>query len=292
MMIGTQANNLIQVERPVLRYHGGKWKLAEWIIGFFPPHDTYVEAFGGGASVLLRKPRSHGEVYNDLDSEIVNVFRVLRGVEQGKELERLLRLTPYSREEHRMSYEPTADLVELARRTILRSFQGFSSASVTKVHKTGFRANASRNGTTPARDWSHYPEHISSFIERMQGVVIENRDANEVIDQHASIDTLFYVDPPYPFSTRYAGAAWKDCYRHEMSDDDHRRLAETLHGVKGMVVLSGYPCALYDDLFGNWKRVEREAYADGARRRTECLWLNPLAVERSSQQSLFTEVVA
>jgi DNA adenine methylase len=276
--------------RPVLRYHGGKWRLAEWIISHFPPHDTYVEAFGGGASVLLRKPRSHGEVYNDLDSEIVNVFRVLRNADQGKELERLLRLTPYSREEHRLSYKDTDDPVEMARRTILRSFQGFSSASVTKVHKTGFRANASRNGTTPARDWSHYPAHISSFIERLQGVVIENRDANEVINQHDSKGALFYADPPYPLGTRYAGAAWKDCYRHEMSDDDHRRLAETLHACKGMVIISGYACDLYDkDLYSGWERVERGAYADGALSRTEVLWLNPLTSRRQGQQNLFVE---
>jgi hypothetical protein len=64
--------------RPALRYHGGKWRLAPWIIGNFPPHRTYVEPYGGAASVLLRKRRCYAEVYNDLDSEIVNVFRVLR----------------------------------------------------------------------------------------------------------------------------------------------------------------------------------------------------------------------
>ena len=64
--------------RPLLRYFGGKWRLAPWIISHFPPHKTYVEPFGGSASVLLRKPRSNGEIYNDLDNEVFNLFSVLR----------------------------------------------------------------------------------------------------------------------------------------------------------------------------------------------------------------------
>src|SRR3990167_11343170 len=103
--------------RPVMRYHGGKWRLAPWVIEHFPEHRVYTEAFGGGASVLMRKPRSYAEVYNDLDGEIVNVFRVLRDPSQARELERLLRLTPFARSEFETSYITDGDPLEQARRT-------------------------------------------------------------------------------------------------------------------------------------------------------------------------------
>jgi DNA adenine methylase len=277
-----------EVTRPLLRYHGGKWLLAQWIISHFPKHRVYVEPCGGAASVLMQKQRAYGEVYNDIDSELVNVFRVLRDRQSAADLERLLRLTPFSRDEFRLAYDPTECKVEQARRTIVRSFMGFGSAAVSKAHKTGFRSNANRSGTTLARDWQNYPNHIHAFVERLQGVLIENEQAENVIKRHDTPETLFYIDPPYPWSTRYQSAAWADCYRHEMKDDDHRNLATVLWRVKGAVIISGYPCELYDrELYPDWKRVKRKAYADGAAERTEVLWMNKRAEACLTQRSLW-----
>lgn len=263
--------------RPVVRYHGGKWLLAEWIIGHFPEHRVYVEPFGGGGSVLLQKARSYAEVYNDLDDEIVNLFRVLRNPATANELQAAVQMTPFARVEFLAAYTKHLDPVEQARRTIVRGFMGFGSAAVNRDHKTGFRANSNRSGTTPARDWTNWPSQVPEFVERMRGVVIEQKDAALVIQQHDTPETLFYVDPPYPFSTRSLprGASQPFCYRHEMTDEQHIALAETLRDVQGMVVLSGYPCELYDcELYADWTRIERKAFADGASERTEVLWLN------------------
>lgn len=254
-----------------MRYHGGKWLLAPWIIEHMPAHKCYVEPFGGAASVLLRKARSHAEVYNDMDGEVVNVFRMAR--DRGPELMRALTLTPFARAEFEESYEPTDCPLEWARRTIVRSFMGFGSNSVSaKNGMTGFRAASRRSGTVPARDWMNYADAFDDLIERLRGVVIENRPAIEVMQAHDGDDTLHYVDPPYVHDTR---GDLRHGYRFELSDDDHRALAAALRGLAGRVILSGYPSPLYDELYGDWQRIERKALADGALARIEVLWLSP-----------------
>lgn len=268
------------VSRPVMRYHGGKWMLAPWIIKHLPKHRIYVEPFGGAASVLMRKPRSYAEVYNDLDGEIVNVFRVMRDPEQCRELKIALTLTPFAREEFELSYKPSDEPIEQARRTIYRTFAGFGSNANARL--TGFRSNSNRSGTTPAHDWANYPEQLEAFCERLGGVVIENRDAFLLIPQHDTRETLFFVDPPYVAETRDSG---RD-YTTELSYSDHVALFCTLKKVEGMVVLCGYPSELYSDLYRDWTCISRDAMADGARKRTECLWINRAAQDRL-QRSLF-----
>lgn len=261
-------------QRPALRWHGGKWMLAPWIIGHFPRHRTYTEVYGGAASVLLRKPRAHSEVYNDLDGEVVNLFRVLQEPKTASRLKVKLALTPFAREEFKRAYEkvapsPTnAARVERARRLVVKCFMGFGSNAHNKL--TGFRANSSRSGTTPAHDWANYTKTLHYTIERLKGVVIENKDAKEILLQHDSAGTLHYVDPPYVLSTR--SDKGQD-YFNELSEKDHGDLLTVLETLKGAVVLSGYPCKMYDTRLKKWRRVQRTALADGAKKRTEVLWI-------------------
>jgi DNA adenine methylase len=264
--------------RPLVRYHGGKWRLAPWIISHFPRHRIYVEPFGGGASVLLRKARSYAEVYNDLDGEIVNLFRVVR--DRGEELRAKLELTPFAREEFETGYEPTECELERARRTLVRSHMGFGTAqmrmtSAGAMQSTGFRGTTKRAGTVPAHDWRGMPSVVRDVVERMRGVVIEQLDAATVMRKNDGPETLRYVDPPYVHATR-SGACEGNLrvYRHELSDEDHEQLAAVLRGLQGRVVVSGYPCTLYERLYQGWARVEKRAMADGARERVEVLWMN------------------
>lgn len=253
------------MDRPVLRYFGGKHQLAPWVVAQFPPHKVYVEPFSGAASVLMQKSRANVEILNDVDDEIVNVFRVLR--DRGGELERALRLTPFSETEYVTAYNDTRDDVERARRTIVKSMMGVGADSIHR--RSGFRMyphnRAGRDKIVScASEWAAYSDAIATFVERLRGVDIRCGDARDVIRQWDGPHTLHYADPPYVQQTRSGSGG----YRHELSDDEHRALIATLNECEGAVVLSGYRSDLYDELLADWHRIDREF-----RGRTESLWL-------------------
>lgn len=279
------------VQRPITRYFGGKWKLAPWVIEHFPNHTMYVEPFGGAASVLLRKQRVPNEVYNDLDKNVVNIFRVLQDRKTAEEFRRICHLTPFSRVDFEQSYESSSDPVVQAVRFVVRSFFGFGSkACKSHASASGFRSRR-RGDNSPAVDWANYPWFIPAIVERLRGVAVENKPADDILDRYDSHDALFYVDPPYVHSTRNVQSGGN--YVHEMTNEQHQLLAARLRTRKGMVVLSGYDCDLYRDLYSDWKMVQREHRAEQARLRTECLWICPKAEERlaGKQCSLFEEAM-
>lgn len=264
----------MKLTRPVLRYHGGKWRIAPWIISFFPEHCTYVEPFAGAASVLLRKPRSHQEVLNDLDGEIVNLFRILREQQTADRLLSLLELTPFSRAEFRGSFAPTDLPIEKARRLVVKSFMGFGSSG-NREYITGFRAASKQSNRPHALDWTNVPESLHAVTERLKGVVIECRPAVEVIAQQDAGDTLFYLDPPYVHSTRPKSC--KHQYRHEMHDFEHFDLLDAIKGIQGKAVVSGYACGIYERELKDWRREDRATRSSsnrGSGDRIETLWMN------------------
>lgn len=271
--------------RPVLRYHGGKWRLAPWIIGFFPVHRVYVEPFGGAASVLMLKAPARSEIYNDLDAEVVSLFRVLRDPARAAELRELIRLTPFARDEYDAAHDLNAGEVERARRLVIRSFMGFGSRGASTLAPTGFRVTYQDGDGLPCRDWVGMPEAMDAIIERLAGVLIEHRPGTEVMARFDGPDVLHYADPPYVLSTRNAR---QETYQHEMTDEDHRVLAATLHSLQGFVVLSGYRSAMYDELYAGWPCHTRQSRTNLNSKRTEVVWLNPacaaaLATQREQQ---------
>jgi DNA adenine methylase len=262
---------------PPFAYYGGKMTLADKIAALLPAHSHYVEPFAGSLAVLLAKPRSEMETVNDLDQDLMTFWRVLR--DRPADLERAMDLTPHARAEQQQAYNlDIADDLERARRVWVLLSQGRGST----LRRTGWRFYRDPAGSTYSMpDYlAAYAARVPRCAVRLHGVSLECRDALEVITDYGKHpNVLLYADPPY-----LAAARNSTNYRHEMgSESQHRDLASTLHACRSAVVLSGYHSPLYDDLYGDWHRVEMAAWTgngirNGATRtdgmRTEVLWSN------------------
>ncbi|CAH5655294.1 TPA: DNA adenine methylase [Klebsiella pneumoniae] len=272
----------VKIKHPAIRYHGGKFRLAPWIIEQMPEHVCYVEPFGGAAGVLLQKPRSYSEVYNDLDGEVVNLFRVLRNPELNQRLQDACRLTPYSRDEFCHAQQPATDSVERARRMVVRACMGFGSAAGIGGN-SGFRGDSKRKYATAAHLWERYPENLAALCQRLQGVIIENKDALSVMRAHDAQTTLHYIDPPYVPETRVQGNRY---YAYEMTVEGHEQLLAVARTMTGMVMISGYDTEVYNDMLSGWAKTEKTSRISagrGTKVRTECLWLNPAAQQKQER---------
>ena len=230
-----------------------------------------MSRFFGSGAVFFTKERSFVETINDIDNDVVNLFRVARDHPEG--LARAVTLTPWSRTEYLMSYDVVAcDDIERARRFLVRMWQGIGSKSSSR---TGWRKNVKGVNGSASRFHISLPNCIMDVCARMKHsegnfiVQIENKDALELISRHNTSDTLIYADPPYMRETR-SGAI----YKHEFVDDDHRRLLDALLAHKGPLVLSGYNNVLYDDLLDGWRRYDIPCRTEFAGVKIESLWCN------------------
>lgn len=269
--------------RSVLRYPGGKARIAPWIAGFLPPHRIYVEPFFGAGSVLFAKPAAAVEVVSDLDGSVVNLFCVLR--DRPDDLARAVALTPYARAEYLASDDPTDDPVEAARRFLVRVWMAHGGKAGSRGGwRQGWAGGSGPQRGSSARVWQGVPDRIVAAAERLRGVVIDCRPALDVLADWAVDGAVVYADPPYPMAAGVgrdgAGVARGRYYRHEMTDGEHLALIDALDVHPGPVLLSGYRCPLYDDRLGGWVRVDRSVRAYRGAARVETLWLNRRAMER------------
>jgi DNA adenine methylase len=276
----------VTVSRPVLRWHGGKWKLAPWIIGHFPSHRFYFEPFGGAGSVLLRKPPALVEIYNDLDDRLVNFFRVLRDDDRRRALLRALSLTPFAEAEYITALEPCLDdPVEDARRLAVR--QAFAHGTDSARRASGFRIEVFSDFKRGPYEWRRYSRALARTTNRLRNVCISKRDWKALM-RRASADTLIYLDPPYVPDTRCDGSR---AYAHELTAAAHDDLLSYVASAPGMIILSGYPHDSYDAALPAWQRVEKATFADGARPRTEVLWINPHCWQRLNAERAQLELL-
>ncbi len=249
---------------PPTSYYGAKTRLAPWIASLLPPGRTYVEPFAGSAAVLFAKPPSPTEILNDLDGAVVNFFRVLR--DRPAKLAQALRLTPYARGEYQQlaaRYDaPELDELERARRWFVRVNQSISHLAGAG-RPAGWAAAFNTNGADHAHKFAAIADRLEACAERLRRVHLEQRPAVEVIAKYAKpgADAVVYCDPPYLGSVRSSRTKRRgaDYAVEYASEAEHRQLAEVLHAIPAAVLVSGYPSALYAELYEarGWWRAER-----------------------------------
>jgi DNA adenine methylase len=242
------------------RWAGGKGNLVRWIIQYVPSGQIYVEPFAGAASVFWHLPNPFPiEVLNDLDGDIVNLYRVLQDKTKFEELAHRLIFTPYARAEFARALQiaktPTATDTERAWAFFVKQNQGFGGIAqregnwgraVTLIHN---------NMAATTSHWLSRLKLLSFWHERLSRVQIDCTDGIECIKYWDTPETVFYIDPPYAPDTR------KDrrLYKNEPDVAYHDRLIETILAAKGKVLLSCYDHPVYTPLTkAGWCKLTKE----------------------------------
>lgn len=255
--------------------------MASRIVASFPAHACYVEPFGGSAAVMLAKPPSKLECFNDKNQRLVNFFRVLRDPKLAAGLEQVLKLTPFSRLEFEVAKEAAQDPVEDARRFMVLCRQSYAGKGREWMYSLP-RVGKTRNNAVST--WQAGVAALYLVHQRLLNVQIECLDWRLILQRYDAQDTLFFLDPPYHPETRVSGR-----YQHEMSAYDHEDLIERLLKLRGLVVLCGYSHAIHCRLeSAGWQRIDHRTItfaSDRLAQRTECLWISPSVLRGSSTKA-------
>lgn len=223
--------------KPFINYIGGKQRLAKAILRYFPEHDCYVEVFGGSGAMLFAKEPSRYEKYNDIDDELVNLFRQVRN--DYAEFQSNIALLPQSRSEYGTFREDKTELSDMER--AVRAYY---------LLKNGFSGKANGGFSASAKHKGRYDMvcDFNEFSRRLRRVSIECLDFAKLIAKYDAADTFFFLDPPY-----YSVA---DYYRNGFSEDDHIRLKVALDAAVGKWLLCYDDCEWVRNHYGDFRSVK------------------------------------
>ena len=234
-----------------------------------PPHHSYVEPYFGSGAVLFNKAPSAIETVNDLDGEVVNLFRCIQ--QDSERLARLVMTTPFSREVYDMQFETDnsdAGRYQRAAGFLVRCWQGHGFR--TNGYKVGWRNDVQgRESMYALWNWYRLPDWIIEVAERLRKVQIECRPALEVTGRFNYPNVFMYIDPPYLLDTRRGKQ-----YRHEMSDTDHEELLQAVLQSRAKIMISGYESEMYNEYLQGWQKGYFTSCAEKGKPRQEVVWMN------------------
>ncbi len=264
--------------RPLVKYHGGKGRLHQWILSHIPNHSFYIEPFGGAASVLLNKSISSREIYNEIEPNMFNLMHVVKN--HFVEFNDLVRPINYSQdnfEQHQVLFKNQENLSFLEKAVSFYVVKRMSRSGWCKQYCWSQRKSAD-GVPSETNAWLTSLDNLKKVHDRLQNVELSNQDAFKLIAQHCKDkDVLFYLDPPYLISTR----VYQDAYDFELSVDQHEQLANLLNSAESKVALSGYPSLVYSQWYSKWnltiKHVPNNCSMHNYKSKLikqECLWTN------------------
>ena len=242
--------------------------MAKYLLELIPKHNLYIEPFFGGGNMFFSKPPSKMEIINDLSDNIFSLYKVIADENKYKQLQHRLELTPYHAKfrydykqklNEELTIEDRAFYYLYVNRT---SFNGVGGFSCTKLIRNNMIRSVS--------DYLSLIPHLEEIHNRLRNVVVENKDALELILKYDDNDVFFYLDPPYIQSTRRSNQK----YMIEMSDKDHEKMIDLILKSKAKIMLSGYDNEIYNNLVENgWSRLELES-PNSCSDAIEYVWIN------------------
>jgi DNA adenine methylase len=268
-------------------YLGSKYSVLPWLIPKMKRTRSWVDVFGGSATVTLNQSPYPIETYNDINEKLVNFFLQLRTHPQ--ELTEALYLTPFSRKEYDNAWDTIGDTdLERARKFFVRIRQSFLATGSQKEMK-GWAASIKKSRCNISEATSKYLNSVESLglvVERMRRVQIECRPFDWIIRSYDSPNTMLFCDPPYDATHRSSSSN----YEFEFSFEDHLHLHELAAGVQGFIAICGYNSAFMKELYKDFN------YTEGPLRRNnrspkknvrECLWTNYDVYNCNTPHTLF-----
>jgi len=243
--------------------------MTEIILGLFPSrYTTYIEGFGGGASVLLSKPIGTCEIYNDLYENVYSLMKVISSDEDFKKMKETLDKLYFSEQLHDEFKE---DLLRNDLTLVERAVRFFYVARSSFNGIGGFSINLStrRGMSKSTSDFLSAITDLTNVHERLSRVVITNRDVFDLLQKYNNKDTFFYLDPPYVQSTRRSSQK----YAVDFTDEQHERLIDVALNSKAKILISGYDSPIYRRLETKFHKYTFKS-PNAVSKAEEVLWYN------------------
>lgn len=240
--------------RPIVRWYQMSLPLVRWLVGHIPPHEQFIEPFGGACQVIAAKPVSPVELFNDKDGDVAAFFQVLR--KKSKLFQRQLSLVPYDRTdfEYWLYTEATGD-VDRAMAFYITLRQAMATGWPRRPNRKWFlELRIGRCGMAKhVAEWlAGIDRDLPLIVERLRGVEFTNMEAKECIEIADGPNALFFLDPPF-WEERTEALAIDGFI---MTDKDQVNLLDQLIHAKGNVMILGRHCSLYDRALTRWSCYE------------------------------------